>query len=144
MTSFEKPSEFSDYIITFNKSLSDPIYGVRLLKTQFWLGKSPIIFKDKSIYVADKKFKETPGLLKLLFYRNPEKFSLNDLNTYKVLLMLTSAHRYDNEPNKRIKANPGLKYKTIISKMFPPEMRVPKEKLDLIWKRIENIPPYPK
>lgn len=74
-----------------------------------------IIFKDSAFSLPG-----TRGLYELLFKKKPDAFvySEEDLLDYKRILELTNAHRVDNSPNMRIRANSGYKYTLVIKKLF--------------------------
>ena len=72
------------------------------------------------LVINDNEFKLTKGLFNLLTKNSPNSFSKRDLNEYKKILLLTNVHRQGFNPNGKIIATKGWKYRNVIAKMFPP------------------------
>jgi len=89
--------------------------------TSKWtLGNSVMNF-DKStgnIIVNGEIFRGSEGLYRLIFEKEPDKFSKDDLAQYKRLIEKTSLYRINHEPLQRLKGNGGYKYKNIIKPLL--------------------------
>jgi len=100
----------------------DKIYGPRKLSNGvFVLGDKKIQFIDDKIHIdgdVSNSYTITPGLVDLLFAKSPasKKYTQADLNTYKGILIQTSAHK--TLDGTRIRGSRGMKFKKIISKLF--------------------------
>lgn len=102
----------------------DYTYGVRADgKGGTVIGDSKISFTRSKIYVKDKVYMVTRGLLELLFMKVPNRlyFTQSDLSRYKEILITTNAHRQSYSAEKPINSNRGKKYTTVISPMFFPK-----------------------
>jgi len=94
----------------------DKIYGPKKYSNGvIKLGREEVEFKNKSIIIKDVSYQLTPGLGELLFSRYPMQYTDNDLNTYKDILIQTSAHL--TLDGAKIKKG-GTKYTQIITKLF--------------------------
>ncbi|KAE9522511.1 hypothetical protein AGLY_017104 [Aphis glycines] len=94
----------------------DIIYGPRKKSDGvIKLGHEEVKFKNNEIIINDSSYQLTPGLVELLFSRYPMQYTDSDLNTYKSILIQTSAHL--TLDGTKIKQG-GAKYKQIICKLF--------------------------
>lgn len=99
-------------------------YGARVEKDGIMIGDSPLITDDEdNIIIKRKSFKGTSGLFELIFKSSPQNYNARDLNTFKSILKLTSAHKKDYSMRANIYRNKSKKYNDIISKLFPPHRR---------------------
>jgi hypothetical protein len=75
---------------------------------------------NSDLYINDKHFKATRGLLELLTSKSVNKELVNedDLKQYKNILNLTSVHLEEYEPDAPIHVSRGIKFKTVITKLF--------------------------
>jgi len=123
------PTSYKDLNARFGpwtKTVLDKIYGPRTLSSDiFELGNKKIQFIDNAIHIGDdtRTYPVTGGLIDLLFLKAPEpmKYTKADLNTYKLILIQSSAHKTSN--GERIRKSGGLKYK-IISNLFSGENNI--------------------
>lgn len=84
----------------------DETYGVQFddISRRFTMGDSYVTIADDKIEIgSDLKLECTPGLLELLFIKNPDmsKVREHDLHSYKKILIETNAHKKrfsSNEP----------------------------------------------
>ena len=117
-------------LINSNKDVHDSTYGVTFSphESKFRLGNVEIDFdSDNTIHLGTGHiFKGTPGIFELLFIQKPDKskISQSDLETYKQLLQISGVHKVNYNPNGRNRSSKSHKYKTYISKLFPPTKRV--------------------
>lgn len=108
------------------KGRKDPIdhtYGPRFDNTLLKVGDSLLQFdEDGGIRIRDVAYKGTEGLYELLFKRIPdgEIYNDNDMTAYKDILVKTNAHKKNYEPQGNVNRNNSLKYRDVISKLFPP------------------------
>lgn len=101
----------------------DLMYGVRPDgKGGTVIGDSKIIFTKNKIYVRQRSYDISEGLLELLFMQKPDKnlIDTSDLKSYKDILERTNAHRQMYSAEKPLNANRGKKYKSVISALFGP------------------------
>lgn len=100
----------------------DHTYGPRFEGDVLMVGGKPLRFHDDgSIIIADTTYKPTPGLYDLLFKRlpNDEIYNNEDLKAYKDILVKTNAHKKNYKFRGNINRDPSLKYRQVISKLFP-------------------------
>jgi hypothetical protein len=76
---------------------------------------------NSDLYIEDTHFRGTRGLWELLTRKSVNKKHVNEdgLKHYKNILNLTSAHMEGYEPNAPIHVSLGIKFKTVIAKLFP-------------------------
>jgi hypothetical protein len=100
----------------------DKQYGIRKEGTTLMIGNSVVdLDKPSVITVKAKQFKLTKGLWELLTRNDVDTgtISPNDMQRYKSILKLTSAHLSGYEPDGNIKISRGVKYVKAISNLFP-------------------------
>lgn len=126
LSQFESlPKKYLQLIISDTVGLTDNQYGIRFNPdTQEWMiGDSNVEIDGNDIIVKDRKYQGTNGLYQLIFMKNPEDFSQEDLHRYGSILRLTNAHKRGYKPDGQINGNKSVKYRTIIKKLFPIEAR---------------------
>ena len=104
----------------------DAEYGLRKVGDKFFIGNSDVMVDVNSdLYIRGKHFRGTRGLWELLTRKNVNKklVSENDLKRYKSILNLTSAHLEGYEPSAPIHISKGIKFRTIVAKLFPQTKR---------------------
>lgn len=104
----------------------DAEYGLRKVGDKFFIGNSDVtVDANSDLYIKDKHFRGTRGLWELLTRKNVQKklVSANDLKQYKSILNLTSAHLEGYEPSAPIHISKGIKFRTIVAKLFPQTKR---------------------
>jgi len=99
----------------------DKVYAPKKLRSgEYVLGNKEIKFIDNEMHIEDDGgfYPITSGLIELLFAKSPaaEKYSQEDLATYKRILIQTSAHM--TADGTRVRSSVGAKYKKVISKLF--------------------------
>lgn len=96
------------------------VYGARLENEGIMIGNSKI-FVDESdnLQINNEIFKGTPGLFELIFTSNPTNYTTTDLRTFKKILITTNAHKKNYTSSLPIHKNTSIKYRNIISKLFP-------------------------
>ena len=104
----------------------DTIYGLRhdFQSDKFYIGDSEVKIKGNEIFVNEKSYQITPGLLELLFMNEPEFYSLNDEKNYIDIIKTTNAQYRNYDPTKQIRGNKSYKYKTVIGSHFPTRRRI--------------------
>jgi hypothetical protein len=77
--------------------------------------------RDGNIHINSVEVPATMGLWKLLTCKRVDKNSVTsaDLKLYKTILEITNAHLEGYKPCASIRTSKGVKYKEIISKLFP-------------------------
>jgi hypothetical protein len=96
--------------------------GIRKEGTTLIIGNSVVDFdKPDVITVKGKQFELTRGLWELLTRSDVDidSISPNDMQRYKSILKLTSAHLSGYETDGNIKISRGVKYVKVISNLFP-------------------------
>ena len=105
--------------------LMDYTYGVRHANGKWMIGDSLFeIETDDTILIDGKRrYKGTPGLYELVFMKHPNEKVYNDadLKAYKDILRTTNAHKHFYLASAQVNANRGVKYKRVISQLFPPK-----------------------
>lgn len=107
-------SKYDDILLT---NESDTQFGVRKVGESLKIGNYIVKFHKTVMRVRSKSFPLTRGLLDLLFYKKPPPgYTTADLQQYKNILILTSAHKkfFDTDQSVR-KSQRSYKYKNIIS-----------------------------
>lgn len=96
-------------------------YGARVENGVAMIGNSPFeIDEQNNIVIKGVKYKGTPGLFELIFKNIPlRKYSLKDLDTYKIILKATNAHKKQYSPYLPVHRSTSKKYVNIISHLFP-------------------------
>jgi len=126
--------------ISFSDTISseDPIFGLkRYVDGTYYLGEYPVSFYNNKINVSDREYEVTNGLLSLLTRKIPQDYTDLDLESYKEMLLATSAHL--RKTDNQIKSNRGAKSK-FIKKLFQPEKDASqKEKAAVDYGEIQAI-----
>lgn len=104
------------------------VYGIRSHHGELYMGKEPVTVKEVNSQIKycirRKQFAATPGLTDLLLLNNPKQYSDKDLQSYKEMLQLTAAHKTNYKYSGSIRrSNKSIKYKQIVSKLFPEKQR---------------------
>jgi len=100
----------------------DAEYGLRKVGDEFFIGNSGVTVDENSdFYIRDKHFKGTRNLWELLTRKKVDTKIVtdSDLRQYKRILTLTSAHLEGYEPGAPIHISKGVKFRTVIAKLFP-------------------------
>ena len=100
----------------------DAEYGLRKVGDEFFIGNSDVtVDKYSDFYIRNKHFKGTRGLWELLTRKKVDTKIVtdSDLRQYKRILTLTSAHLEGYEPGAPIHISKGVKFRTVIAKLFP-------------------------
>jgi hypothetical protein len=122
----DNDSSFDDYIRKSVEDVNremDHTYGVYVGPDGSWMiGNSNINYvpSENIIKIKNSRFKATRGLLELIFKKKPVKslITQNDLEAYKDILTLTSAHLVRHTDGERIQVTNTIKYKSYIKKLF--------------------------
>ena len=86
------------------------------------IGDSQVgVFRDSNSHINNVEFPATKRLWELLTCKRVVKHSLTtaDIKQYKSILEMNNAHLEDYNPRANIRTSKGVKYKEIISKLFP-------------------------
>jgi len=98
----------------------DNTFGPRYENDTLMVGDKDLEFdNDGRILIGGTNYGSSEGLYELLFKKDPEIYSKDDLQTYKSILFATNAHRIGNKPDGKIKSYRDPKYKKIIKSLFP-------------------------
>lgn len=95
-------------------------FGLREENGRLKMGSANANVSKTDITVAERKYESTPGLLDLLYNKEPNMklITEDDKRNYKLMLLDTNAHRRNFDPKKPIKSNKGRKYLDIIKPLF--------------------------
>ena len=79
------------------------------------------IGENSEIYIDGKTYAGTPGLYELITRKKVNKYLITtrDLKNYRRILEVSSAHKKHNNPKGPIKTTRGVKYREVISHLFP-------------------------
>jgi len=95
----------------------DKTYGPKLQSNGYaYLGKKEIKLNGNTLIIEDTSYPLTQGLISLIISKTPKIYTTDDLNTYKRILIQTSAHLTSD--GKKIKKG-GNKFTDIIKPLFP-------------------------
>src|SRR5215510_4482815 len=100
----------------------DRVYGLRKKGNVFMIGDSDVLVDTNSnLTIKGRKFEGTEGLWQLLALKNVDldNVSKEDLSTYKSILQLTNGHLEGYAPGGSINVTGGIKFGTVIAKLFP-------------------------
>jgi hypothetical protein len=100
----------------------DKQYGIRKKGNTLMIGNSAIDLDTPGVItVKGKQFKLTRGLWDLLTHNDvdPGTISPKNMQRYKSILKLTSAHLSGYVPDDNIKISRGVKYVKVICNLFP-------------------------
>lgn len=129
-------SNANDTLISLKKEDLQDIYdninipfGIRNENKKLMMGNSVVTLslvnknsaeKQYMITINEQNYEFTPGLKELLIRNKPnlKLVTEKDKIMYKHLLVTTSAHRRDFNPNGQLKGDKGLKYCQIIKPLF--------------------------
>jgi len=81
----------------------------------------------------------SPGLYSLIFHNSPKDYTKNDLESYKNILIETSAHKRNYQPDGQVKGNRSKKYSSIIKPLI--SSSVNEEHTGSGYMRLQKIPP---
>ncbi|XP_043468375.1 uncharacterized protein LOC122502408 [Leptopilina heterotoma] len=111
------------YLLNHNRKQSlDSTYGIRKLSDgSLMIGDSPITLENQFVKIGDKRYLQTPGLLKLLFKSKPTRSFISeaDEKNYKEILIATNAHKKKYSSSESIRTDESYKYLNFISQFFP-------------------------
>lgn len=131
-------------VTNVNSQHLDRTYGLKYKDGQLILGKDPVTTKDTAngvvFQIKRKHFPATPGVTELLTLDHPKSYKEEDVNTYKEMLVHTSAHKKNNQKNGAIiRANSSWKYNNLLSQIFPSKeskqghgLRLPQTKYKIV------------
>lgn len=91
-----------------------PKYDKQLSK--WMLGKSAMEFDRKTgdVLIENDRYPGTTGLYNLIFKKDPNGYTQDDMNNYGKILEKTNVHRKQFQPGNAMKGNRGYKYLKII------------------------------
>ena len=100
------------------------------------------VYPSDMISVGSKTVPGTRGIFVLIYMDEPNKnkYTRNDLITYKEFLQHTSAHRFQNNPDLQMKVNRGVKYNEIIEPLFD---NIVRKEIPPTTPTTRSVPPPP-
>lgn len=98
----------SDYLemILRNDEKIDPKLGIRYTKNRKpMIGSNDVQFLENNIEIGNNKYTRTPGLLELLFMKQPDesKIRQDDVQNYRNIIRDSNAHRKYFRPNEDVR-----------------------------------------
>lgn len=113
------PNNVEKYLRKLNEKKKDygGRYEVRKLKKGFMFGDSEMNFNNSQVEVGDYSYKETPGLLELLFNKsiNDSLIKEDDTKNFIEIIQSTNAHRNYYKSDGAIRGDNSSKYMKYIS-----------------------------
>lgn len=111
--------------------IKDPHFGIYYNNGNYMIGKDIIKFKDDNIiFLNGKTYKGTSGLFSLLYSQAcppPDKYTQEDFNNYKDILITTESIYQNNDKGPgRVKTSKGDKYNNMIDDIWK-EFRAAKQ-----------------
>lgn len=82
----------------------------------FTIGNFPLEIKANKLKIGEKEYEATSGLMNLLFLKEPDSSEINeqDKENYREILLETSVHKLNYDPNSRTRGNSSKKYKNFV------------------------------
>ena len=112
----------AEYYLKVPSYSRDDKIGIRKEKGHHYIGNHHVIVKDNYIIIekTGERFEGTPGLWRLIMFKNPKNYTDKDYNNYEYLMMKTNAIHVGNNPNNhRAKGNyKGYKWENILSPIW--------------------------
>jgi hypothetical protein len=96
----------------------DKTYGPKKINQTWYLGNKELEFDGKYLLIDDEKFKNSKGLIKLIFNSAPNDYTKEDLEKYRKILELTNVYRQDFDEDSQIKGTKAYKYLKIIKPLI--------------------------
>ena len=112
----------SPYLYESKRRGHDTEYGIRRNGDGFMIGDSRVgVDHDANIHIKNVEFPATKGLWELLTRKKLDKKSIttDDLKQYKTVLKMANVHLEGYDPNANIRTSKSLKFKDVISRLFP-------------------------
>ena len=103
---------------------NDEIFGVRKVKSRYYIGNKRVTFEDDDIIIKEtgRKFSGTPGLWGLITSKDPDKdlidWTKNDRDNYDKLMLITNALHKGYNQRKGPRSNRGPKWVNILSTIW--------------------------
>jgi hypothetical protein len=118
----------SPYLSSFvhKRGVLDTEYGLRKESNKLFIGNSDVkVDTNSDLYIKNKYFRGTRSLWELLTRKriNTKLVDVDDMKQYKSILNLTIAHLEGYEPQASIHVSRGIKFRTVIAKLFPQTKR---------------------
>ena len=139
--------EMAEYYLKVPSYSRDDKIGIRKEKGHHYIGNQHVIVKDNDIIIekTGERFEGTPGLWRLIMFKNPKNYTDKDYNDYEYLMMKTNAIHVDNNPNnRRAKGNyKGYKWENILSPIWEKIKKIRKEKEGYEGEGVVVIPSDP-
>ena len=143
----ESVGEMAEYYLRVPSYSRDDNIRIRKEKGQHYIGSKHVVIKDNDIIIKEtgERFEGTPGLWKLIMFKNPKGYTDEDYNNFEYLMMKTNAIHVGNNPNnRRAKGNyRGYKWKYILSPIWEKINKIRKEKEEYEGKGVVVIPSDP-
>lgn len=111
----------SKYLANYLKkdNITDSTYGIRSEdNNKFYIGNKNIEIAHDDITLEGQTYEGTDGLWQLLTLKDPKKYTRDDLENYKSILIKTNAHKKGYKPDGALSSNKHTKYTKIIKDLF--------------------------
>ena len=99
---------------------NDKIFGIRKVKSRYYIGNKHVTFKDDDIIIKEtgRKFSGTPGLWGLITSKDPDKdlidWTKDDRNNYDKLMLITNALHKGYNQRRGPRSSGGNKWRNIL------------------------------
>ena len=114
--------EMAEYYLKVPSYSREKKFGIRKKGIHHYIGDKHVIVKDNDIIIKEtgERFEGTPGLWKLIMFKNPKGYTDKDYDNYEYLMIKTNAiHVDDNPNNRRAKGNyRGYKWENIVGPIW--------------------------
>lgn len=115
--------QFVSLLLSKNDYVDQTMYGPRLDRATEKLSLGSEVMRIAGvgdITIKNRVFPGTEGLYSLIFLKNPQTFTKNDMDQYREILHLTNVYRTHYDPNEPIRGNRSRKYMEIIRPLIKP------------------------
>lgn len=94
-------------------------YGIYVTPEGYYIGDSAVEFDTNHLIIKNQKFNYTPGLMELLFKREPNTSLIQptDSDVYFKIITMTNAHRRNFSAEGQIQGDKSLKYTQYIKEV---------------------------
>lgn len=134
--------------ISIDKSYGVYVHMVNRSKI-YKIGKTPVTITNSAtttrFSIDNNEYIPTAGLCELLFLKEPDKYTEDDLNNYAEILERSNAYYRQFDDKQQIKGSNTVKYRTIIKPIIDNNnkkrktgkgfnlMNIPKENIDYVY-----------
>ena len=107
--------------VFLNNPFNDKTFGIRKEEGHHYIGNKHVIIDNNDIVIKEngERFEGTPGLWELITSINPKKYTDQDYDNYRDLMIMTNAlHRDNDEDNPNPKGSRSYKWVNLLSPIW--------------------------